>query len=269
MSHELSDEARSVIRAAVAEEFRPGRAHRERLRRGLLVRAAAGSAVTLLGSSVAKASAKSLISTVAASLGLGFGAGLVIAGSAQLALNPSAAHVTDARVSAASSSSMSGKKRAPVAPTPTLAPDPPVSEPMAPQAIVPSAAEASARGTAWTNAPSVAPKARAGESAANGGGNQGSGSPLRAELDLMAQVQEALRDARGARALELIARYDAQHPSGTLETERLAAEVFAACQTGDAVRARRAAQRFLARDQRSALAERVKKACSSENGDPR
>jgi hypothetical protein len=88
---------------------------------------------------------------------------------------------------------------------------------------------------------------------------------LRAELDLMAQVQEALRDAQGARALELIARYDARYPSGLLETERLAAEVFAACQVGDAARARGAARRFLARDSASALAARVKSACATPN----
>jgi outer membrane protein assembly factor BamD (BamD/ComL family) len=87
------------------------------------------------------------------------------------------------------------------------------------------------------------------------------GSTLRAELELMSQVQTALRDNRGVRALSLLERYDDAFPRGQLGTERLAAEVFAACQVGDVARARRAATKFLQRDASSTLAERVKGAC--------
>jgi hypothetical protein len=77
----------------------------------------------------------------------------------------------------------------------------------------------------------------------------------------MSQVQAALRDNRGAQALSLLERYDDSFPRGQLGTERLAAEVFAACQVGDVARAGRAATRFLQRDSSSPLAQRVKGAC--------
>jgi hypothetical protein len=88
---------------------------------------------------------------------------------------------------------------------------------------------------------------------------------LRAELELMNQVQLALRDGRAVRALELVARHAAVFPQGQLTNERLAAEAFAACQIGDVERARRAAAAFLRRDSSSALALRVKNTCPPSN----
>jgi hypothetical protein len=265
MSGKLSPEARSLIRDALAEEPLPSGAHRDRLRRGVLARAAAGGAVTLVGSSVAKASGYALFSTVASSVGLGFGAGLVLAGAAQFAFTPSVPSVTKHEVPAASARS----PRAPAALSARLALLVPSSATLPAVAAPPSAAFApvpskapalNAAASAGASTPAVLPSADASANA---------GSALRDELDLMARVQEALRDAHGARALELIARYDAQHPSGSLETERIAAEVFAACQVGDPARAHRAAQRFLTRDSASPLAARVKSACPTENDEAR
>jgi hypothetical protein len=84
---------------------------------------------------------------------------------------------------------------------------------------------------------------------------------LRAELSLMTAAQAALRDGKAWQALRLLERYDAEFPAGQLSRERLAAEVFGACQVGDRARAARAAKRFLQHDSDSALAQRVKQAC--------
>ena len=246
MSRELNDEARALIRAARTDEQAPGGAHRARLRQKVLARAAAGSVVTLLGESVAQAGAHSLSSVVASSVGIGFGVGLVLAGAAPLAFSPSpAAHSVQAQAPTGSGRAAPRRR---VVPESALAdgerPAPPWTAPVA---------SASSRELSEVNA---APAPRRPSLVAP------PESALRSELDLMARVQEALRDNQGARALLLIASYDARHPSGVLASERLAAEVFAACQTGDRARARRAADRFLAQDGASSLAARVRNACA-------
>lgn len=248
MTHELSQQTRSLIREALAEEQRPDGRHRDRLRRRVLARAAAGGVVALVGSSAAKASARSLLSVVVSSLGVGFGAGVLLVGTAQLALSPSSSVASKHAAPAASARRLKAVSAMPNA-RPEAAD---VPMPVARVAADPAPKLASAAVKA--RALDVTPAAEASASSA-----------LRAELDLMAQVQEALRDAHGVRALELIADYDARHPSGVLETERLAAEVFAACQVGDRARASRVAQRFLLRDSSSALAARVKSACPTAN----
>lgn len=244
MSRELNSEARSVIRAALAAERGPDSAHRARLRQKVLSRVAAGGVVTLLGESVAQASAHSLSAAVASSLGVGFGVGLVLAGAAQFTFLPSSpassAQLLDRPVSGRAVARQS------VDPRRTLA----VAAPPVPSATATVGSASPRPETAERSAPLKPWKEAAPD------------SPLRSELDLLARVQEALRDNRGARALALIASYDARHPSGALESERLAAEVFAACQTGDQKRARRAAERFLVRDGASALAARVRNACA-------
>lgn len=257
MTRELSDETLSLIRTALAEERGPGSSHRERLRRRVLTRAAAGGVATLVGSGVAKGSA-SLLSVVAGSVGVGFGAGLVLAGAAQLAFAPSAQSGPNAHPDPAtlthSVNATSAVARAKDDPA-ERAPWGPVNDLEAGRAVQPEVQGDSGEATERA-------AVRHGHSA-EGASTGAKGSPLRAELDLMAQAQGALRDGQAARALDLIASYDAQYPSGVLETERLAVEVFAACQTGDRTRARHAAQRFLARDSVSALAARVKNACST------
>jgi hypothetical protein len=262
MTRELSDDARSLIRAAVSEEPRPDRAHRARLRRQLQVRAAAGGALTFAGASVAKAAGgASVLSTVTSFVGLGFGAGLVLAGAAQVALGPSAAPVPNDRPSVSAPHARGSHAEAatlPTAPAGVESVASGVPEPPELKRIDDEAALELASGKARAVSGATAPVASAAPN-----------SSLRAELDLMAQVQGALRDGQAARALELIARYDLRYPSGSLSNERQAAEVFAACAIGDSARARRAAAIFLAHDNVSALAGRVKKACfASIDGAP-
>lgn len=261
MTRELSDDARSLIRAAVSEEPRPGRAHRARLRRGLQVRAAAGGVLTFAGASAAKAAGgASVLSTVTSFVGLGFGAGLVLAGAAQVALGPSAAPMaTDHSAVPVAHARTSPAQAVTLPAVPPLAESvgPATPEPHEVKRVEDDAALELASGKALAVGSASPPSP------------SGSATPspsLRAELDLMAQVQGALRDGRAARALALIARYDLQYPSGSLANERLAAEVFAACAIGDPARAQRAATAFLARDSVSVLAGRVKKACFSSVG---
>jgi len=261
MTRELSDDARALIRAAVSEEPRPDRDHRARLRRQLQVRAAAGGVLTFAGASVAKAAGgASVLSTVAAFVGLGFGAGLVLAGAAEVALGPSAAPLATDHSAVLAPQARTSPAAAATRPT-----VPPLAESVAPATPEPQDVKrveddaalelASGKARAVGSATPASASARATPSPS-----------LRAELDLMAQVQGALRDGHAARALTLIARYDLQYPNGSLTNERLAAEVFAACSIGDRARAQRAAAAFLARDSVSALAGRVKKACFSSVG---
>ena len=263
MTRELSDDARALIRAAVSEEPRPDRDHRARLRRQLQVRAAAGGVLTFAGASVAKAAGgASVLSTVAAFVGLGFGAGLVLAGAAEVALGPSAAPLATDHSAVLAPQARTSPAAAATRPTvPPLAESvaPATPEPQDVKRVEDDAALELASGKARTVGSATPASASASASATP--------SPsLRAELDLMAQVQGALRDGHAARALTLIARYDLQYPNGSLTNERLAAEVFAACSIGDRARAQRAAAAFLARDSVSALAGRVKKACFSSVG---
>jgi hypothetical protein len=258
MTRELSDDARSLIRAAVAEERGPDRAHRARVRRELEVRVAAGGALTFAGASVAKAAAgHSVLATVTSFVGLGFGAGLVLAGAAQVVLSPNAAPLAPESPAKLAASARTSHAEFALPP-----PAPPLAESAASAAPEPHEVRRPGENTAL-ELPSG--KTRALGDAALPGENARASSSLRAELDLMAQVQGALRDGQAARALELIARYDARYPSGSLVNERLAAEVFAACSIGDRARAARVAALFLARDSVSALAGRVKKACLAAN----
>lgn len=275
MKAELSRDARALIREALAAEGVPGEEHRARLRRSLLARAAAGGVVTLVGSSVAKASASSLLATVASSVAIGFGTGIVLFGAAPLVFGPSASvskvrapSALSAHVRAASPGARDrrepGQSEADQSETSQSQTGRSQTDRSAFVPAEPAASNSLAQESKLRAAPRSEPKPQAeSELVPLPSASASAGSPLRAELELMGQVQEALRDGQGARALSLIARYDARHPSGLLQTERLAAEVFAACQLGEKARAERAARAFLMRDRSSALAARVQKACAS------
>jgi hypothetical protein len=257
MTRDLSDETRALIRNALAAEVPPTHEHRSRLRRGVIARAAAaGGVALLLGSSVAKAGGKSLLLTALGSAGVGVGAGLVFAGAAHFAFDaPSAPEAAQsAQVARVAASRAAPARAMPVS-----------SEPASVDEARPEPADV---GEVGEPAPALAAAPRAvGEGRAAPVAS--AGSALRAELDLMTEVQSALRDGQGARSLDLLARYDARFPHGALTNERLAAEVFAACQTGDQPRAQRVAANFLQTDASSALAARVRNSCargSAENG---
>jgi hypothetical protein len=256
VTRELNDEARSLIRAALSDEHGPGPAHRARLRQKVLARAAAGAIATVVGGGAAQAGAHSLSAIVASSVGVGLGVGLLLAGAAQLAFPTASSRSPEPSARSTNMPVLDRReqvpRRAPV-----------VEEARAPTAEVPETSPGES--TAGEKSAAPAPLKRNAEAIAPSSSTSGTarGSPLRAELDSMARVQEALRDSQGTRALALIASYDALYPNGVLKSERLAAEVFAACQLGDRTRARAAAERFLATDRSSSLAVRVRNSCAN------
>lgn len=252
MSDELSNEARAILGQAVDEEraLAPGAARRAGLKRALLQGAAVASASAVAGKAAA------LQGTGAAGTGTGV-AGIklvVLAKSVGLGLLVSGGVLGSIEVASRWSGSSEAPPKAavvaPVASAPvgvsaqTGAPPPPEAPPVA-EAAPPASPP-----------PSTAPPSAAASAPPS----------LRAELELLGGAQAALRDGRAAEALRLFERYDAAFPAGQLTGERLAGEVFAACQVGDRARAGRAAKRFLLRDSDSALAERVKRACPFSSG---
>ena len=249
MTDELSAATREMLDQAIADEqsLLPDAGRRRQLKRALLQAAVVSSAGS---ATLAKAATLE-------------GARLVSAGAAS---TPWLALGKSVLVGLLASGGLLGGVQlisAPSEPANQLEPKPPVtpSTPSAaavPEARTPSAAESSEPEA--ESAPTLAPASPAGKASALA--PPGSSDPaLRAELELMTAAQAALRDGKPARALELLQRYDAAFPTGQLGRERLAAEVFGACQLGDRARAARAAARFLLHDTDSALAQRVKQAC--------
>lgn len=263
MTEPLSREARGLLQQALSDEgaLRADAARRARLKQTLLSGLAASSAGLVAGTTEAAAGVKAT-SGAAQLLPLvkGLAVGLLVsggvAGGFRLALS------SDVDVATAPIASSAAAPKLPEAAKVAVAApvaEPPVSAEQTPPAA-PAAADSVAPGQGRVAAvPSAEPSdaAKSAESAA---------PALRAELELMSQVQAALRDNQGARALTLIERYDGTFPLGQLRNERLAAEVFAACQLGNVARAQRAAAQFLQRDPSSALAARVKAACIASEG---
>jgi hypothetical protein len=252
MSDELSSDARAVIRGAVAQESSIDAAGRARLKRALFAKAALLAPEAAQAAQIAAPGASLGSALTASKLGIlaakGAGAGLLVAvtlqGVSHFAAGPAARHpaVSAPRVRANDASERPGAPAA--AHGRELVP--------AHDGVPPKAVSA------------MTPQALAGPPIVAGAAPPASGSAgtsLSSELLLMAEVQRALRDGRPARALELVARHAAAFPEGQLVNERLAAEAFAACQSGDVSRARHAAALFLARDATSSLAERVRKTC--------
>jgi hypothetical protein len=253
MTDELNAATREMLDQAIADEqsLLPDAGRRRQLKRALLqaaVVSSAGSATlakaaTLEGARLLSAGAasapwlalgKSVLVGLLASGGLLGGVQLISAPSEPANQREPKRRVTGSTPSAAA-----------VPEARTAAPTPSTTEPSEPEA---------------ESAPTLAPASPAGKASALA--PPGSSDPaLRAELELMTAAQAALRDGKPARALELLQRYDAAFPTGQLGRERLAAEVFGACQLGDRARAARAAARFLLHDTDSALAQRVKQAC--------
>jgi hypothetical protein len=247
MTDPLSRSAREMLERAVADErlLTADDARRARLKRALLSGVAA-SGTGLLGSSASQAAMGAKASSgVAPLLPLvkGLAGGLLLSG-----MVAGSWHLV-APARSRPPPPLSRSNRSAVVERAEL------------PAVAAQAAPASSVASVLSGAP---PKARVAVATAVAAPSEPSatpGSTLRAELELMSQVQTALRDNRGVRALSLLERYDDAFPRGQLGTERLAAEVFAACQVGDVARARRAATKFLQRDASSTLAERVKAAC--------
>lgn len=264
MTEPLSREARDLLEQAVSDEgaLRADLARRTRLKQTLLSGLAASSVGLAAGTTEAAAGVKAASGAAAlVTLVKGLVVGLLVSGGVvggfRLALS-SDAQVATPQV--ASSAAPKPPEPAKLAESAQRADESALADETPPSAV-PVAVDSGAHNRARTAAPALSVEpvdaAKPAESAA---------PALRAELELMSQVQAALRDNRGDRALTLLERYDSTFALGQLRNERLAAEVFAACQLGNVTRAQRAAAQFLQRDSSSALAARVKAACIVSEG---
>ena len=87
--------------------------------------------------------------------------------------------------------------------------------------------------------------------------------PLLAELTLLRQAQQALRDGSARRALELAERHAALYPRSQLALERGALRVFAYCALGRKSEARALATDLLAAAPRSPLRTSLEESCAT------
>jgi hypothetical protein len=87
--------------------------------------------------------------------------------------------------------------------------------------------------------------------------------PLLAELTLLRQAQQALRDGSPRRALELAERHAALYPRSQLALERGALRVFAFCALGRKADARALAAELLAAAPRSPLRTSLEESCAA------
>jgi hypothetical protein len=90
---------------------------------------------------------------------------------------------------------------------------------------------------------------------------------LREEVDLLTRVRAELDADRHDGVLALVAEHERRFPDGAMIEERRAWRAIATCSLGRA-NARTEAQSFLTRHPRSALAEKVRRACSDHLTDP-
>ncbi|HWA75636.1 MAG TPA: hypothetical protein VG937_25045 [Polyangiaceae bacterium] len=271
MRSELSEAARLLIETATAQELEPGEQRRARLLQAVRARALLpdvqfDKAAQVTPGATASPVAPLGIWKVAGVAALGAGLGVGVVGVAHMAFDPPSQPPATPLVLVSTPRAHTKTEPRQSNPPPELAPAPAA-------AALDASLGPSQLGSARERAP-AAPSPRA-----EGSLSHSASSPeapaaseptpdsanviaLRAELALLNEMQGALRVGQASRALELVERHQREFPNGQLGTERLATEVFAACQLGDLSRARAAAQRFLKRDTSSPLALRVKGACN-------
>jgi hypothetical protein len=253
MTRELSETARSLLHAAAQEVAPVSSRERARLRQQILdkVAAAPGAMHAPDPAIGGELGTKAFGLKVCAFLASGAGLGVVVAAGV------SGFFGRDAEPTAVA-------KRAAALPAPIA------TQVLTPRAPVSDAPDALKRTPLASPSATMRPKnpARRVEGTEPAVADADAASELRAELDSMQQIQAALRDQRGAAALELIRAHDQRFPRGQLGSERLAAEVFAACQAGDLARAEAARARFLSRDTDSPLAQRVRATCDASKPGP-
>jgi hypothetical protein len=86
------------------------------------------------------------------------------------------------------------------------------------------------------------------------------------ELRLIRAALTALRDGHPGDALDALGDHARHFPRGALASQRAGLRVVALCDAGQHAQGVREQQAFLARDDGSALAQRVRQACASEPG---
>ncbi len=263
-----------------------------RLHHGIVIGASAAAVVTLTTTSVAESASAAGSATAAGGTATGVGSGVggvakvwlakstllwvlgglagggvLVAGQHAFergAPSPRApARLPERRASMAATSEPQ-RSHAGAAPAPTVSGSAEVSERIPAVLSESHAPVPSAEIGARTVEPSrVATRFRA-RTDASASGSVGSG--LEVETHGLVEVQRALREGRAASALTLLDAEDRQFRGGALATERRAARVFALSALGRLTEARSLAERFLASNPMSPLAERVRAATGLHAG---
>jgi len=299
---ELSDQAQSLFEAGRAGH-EPRDEDRERVLRGVLVRAGVVTSTLAAHSASASSAAGGGASAASATSLAGLGAklvlGLSLAGSAGAGLyhyvQPRASQ--HALPSPASSAHFASRSAPPVFAEPGAEPGvaPRLSEPELPSAAASAArgggtapsgkGDVRANGLSEAVAPSVPETAPAGEASAPRASSVAAfpelgslaasksavtapqpsapGAVLSAEARALADAQRALREGRNSEALSRIEQQESQFASGELGQERRAAKIVALCALGRVTEARALALRFLADSPRSPLSARIRATCAS------
>jgi hypothetical protein len=262
MDERLSEEARELIDQYLREEVPADPVELARIRGRVLVisvgvsagalgsagkaMAVSGVSATLAGVSIMKAA---LLGATAAMVAIGLSSALEADLPRAAAPTSSEASATSSAVPAKQANEIEGPPR-------------PLAMPVAPPTFASAAPAQNARRSA-----SEPKRAVLGSSSAVPSDAPPSAVPASAlfeEVALLERVQSALRSGDGVRALDLLDQVALAPEAGQLGAERLAAEIFAACQTGDRERALRAARRFFRDYSSTPASARVRASCAGE-----
>ncbi|MET0594650.1 MAG: hypothetical protein ABW133_18260 [Polyangiaceae bacterium] len=249
---ELSSEARALLREARGFDD-PSAGDAERVHASVLAKVGiavgAGVGVTAATTSLAAAPVTAL-----SAVALKFTAAIVIAGGVAtggyVALRPTPVKHPPA---------IATSERLSVAPTPA-----PVVDPLAP-AITPAPLAEERRADVAPRAHGKPSRARhAVPPVVNEPAPTRATSDLEGEAHLIEQADADLRRGDANAALGRLSEHAAKYPSGALREEREGMRVVALCRAGRVAEGNAAAERFLARSPRSALASRIRAACGGE-----
>jgi hypothetical protein len=269
MNERLGREARELIDRARREEAVADAAELARIRRRVLVAASGSAILGTLGKALAlKGNGALGISSLLKAALIGSGTGAVAIGFTLMLSAPSrssdGARQPMSSAAPASTRSATGVEAAPQPISSDAAPiassevsaDPPANARLADKNRGPSERARTTREAIETRAPPAATIAAQAPAPATEAGT------LAPELALLERVQVELRSGHGTRALELLDNTSLSGEHSPLRAERLAAEVFAACQAGDLERARRAMKIFLHDYPNTPTAARVRASCA-------
>jgi hypothetical protein len=235
---DLSPQAKALLRAARSFDEPSDEDHR-RVRSSVLSRVGAGAAIGLAASmstSTLAASTGTLLSGTVAKIGIA----VLLAGGIS----------TGAYFATRSHS-------APVAAVIDNVKPAPLPAPARPEPVAPVQAQAMVDDSSKVE---DSPTPPAGRSAAKARAPKVAGD-IEGEVHLLEDADAALRRGDGAGALVKLNEHASKFPGGALRQEREGMTVVALCQAGRQAEGRAAAERFLSRSSKSALASRIRAAC--------
>jgi len=240
--NDLSPQAKALLRAARSFD-EPSEDDHRRVRSSVLSRVGAGAAIGLaaaVSTSSLAASTGAILSGTAAKIGIA----MLLAGG----LSTGAYLATHER----SAPPQAVVETVKAAPQPTLPSAVEASAAVeAPVAIDDAKAQVSETPTPQAARTTAAGKNRA--SRANG--------DIEGEVRLLEEADADLRHGDAAGALARLGEHATKYPGGALRQEREGMNVVALCQAGRQTEGRAAAERFLSRSSKSALASRIRAAC--------